>query len=105
MRMRKEKVLFIKIIMNDIAIEIKVPFPTKRVAQIVYDVLRVDKEPRRSQVNKELSVKDRILIGNFSGRLAKQLRVAVNNFFDNINLILSTIDQFGPPVSDYYHHY
>lgn len=41
--------------------EIAIPFPTKRAAQIAYDVLRVDVEPKRSQVKKTLSLEENIL--------------------------------------------
>lgn len=40
--------------MTEVTIETE--FPSSRVAQIVYDVLRVDKEPKRSQVTKEFTL-------------------------------------------------
>lgn len=37
------------------------PFPSARLAEIAYQVLRVDAEPKRSGVTKELQVKNTIL--------------------------------------------
>ena len=39
----------------------RIPFPTKRTAEIVYEVLRIDEEPKRSRIKKVLSVEDNIL--------------------------------------------
>lgn len=41
---------------EEIKVEIAIPFPSKRAAQIAYDVLRIDVEPKRSQVKKTLSL-------------------------------------------------
>lgn len=44
-----------------IKVEIAIPFPSKRAAQIAYDVLRVDIEPKRSRVQKTLKLQENIL--------------------------------------------
>lgn len=86
-------------------------------------MLRVDAEPKRSAVKKQLSVEKNVLIGyvvssnffrfgaifkyyfrQFTGDSARQLRVGVNCFFDNVALILETFEFTGPPVSDKYSH-
>lgn len=90
---------------NQYKIEIEIPFETKRIAEIAYDVLKVDKEPKRSEVTKILQVKDTILIAKFSAKLAKQLRVALTGFFEKLDLISGTIEMLGPPVSEEYKHY
>jgi hypothetical protein len=46
---------------NELKIDIEIPFPTKRLAEIAYHVLRVDTEPKRSGVKKEISFDDNIL--------------------------------------------
>lgn len=46
---------------EDIKVVISIPFPTNRAAQIAYDVLRIDVEPKRSQVKKALSLENNIL--------------------------------------------
>lgn len=38
--------------------EIKVPFETNRAAEIAYNVLRIDSEPKRSAVTKQITLKD-----------------------------------------------
>jgi tRNA threonylcarbamoyladenosine modification (KEOPS) complex Pcc1 subunit len=85
--------------------DIEIPFPTKRLAEIAYHVLRVDTEPKRSGVKKEISFDDNILKVQFSAQLARQLRVAINGFFENINLIAETIEFVGEPVSSEYSHF
>lgn len=42
---------------------LEIPLPTKRLAEIAYDVLKVDIEPKRSLVTKVLSVYENFLIG------------------------------------------
>ncbi|KAJ8920958.1 hypothetical protein NQ315_015752 [Exocentrus adspersus] len=90
---------------EQLKINIEIPFPDKRTARIAYDVLRVDKEPKRSGVVKNLSVNETVLEAEFSALLARQLRVAINGFFDKLDLIAETIEAIGPPVSDSYSHY
>lgn len=41
----------------------------------------------------------------FHALLAKQLRVAINGFLEKVDLVLETIQQFGPPRSKIYEHY
>ena len=41
---------------EDITVSIEVPFPTKRAAQIAYDVLSVDSEPKRNHVRKSFEL-------------------------------------------------
>ncbi|CAH0557434.1 unnamed protein product [Brassicogethes aeneus] len=88
-----------------VTLNIEVPFPNNQQAQIVYDVLRVDREPSRSGVEKELKVKDCILVAKFTAELPRQIRVSINGFFDKIDLITETFDNFGPPVSESYSHF
>lgn len=47
--------------MADIRVSIEVPFPTNRAAEIAYDVLRVDAEPKKGGVKKKLEVTGNIL--------------------------------------------
>lgn len=44
--------------MTEIVVNIDLEFPSKRSAQIAYDVLRVDKEPKRNHVKKEFSLNE-----------------------------------------------
>lgn len=90
---------------HDLKVDVTLPLATPRIAQIVYDVLRVDAEPKRSGVTKTLTLHDQLLKVTFTARLARQLRVALNNFFEKVDLILETVQVMGPPVSETYDHY
>lgn len=73
---------------------LEVPFRTRRHAEIVCNSLRVDPEPRRSGLEKELSVKDNSLVASFRSRDARSLRVGVNSFFDLLRLAIQTVEEF-----------
>lgn len=49
-------------ILNNLLRNVEIPFPTNRLAEISYHVLRVDSEPKRSGVQKELKLKDNVLL-------------------------------------------
>lgn len=53
----KVQLLFYLIITRNI----EVPFPSARLAEVAYHVLRVDGEPKRSGVTKQLALKDNVL--------------------------------------------
>lgn len=82
-------------------VSIKIPFPTRRQAEVAYDVLRVDEEPRRGGVFKTLSLEDSKLIVYFSGEQAKNVRVGMTSFFESLILCCETLDQFGSPTEKY----
>lgn len=44
-----------------IKVNIEIPFPTNRSAQIAYDVLRIDPEPKKGGVKKNLEINENIL--------------------------------------------
>lgn len=88
-----------------IVASLKIPFPTRREAEIAYDVLRVDAEPRRSFVEKTLRIEDNQLLVEFRGDQAKTVRVGVGSFLESLILCCETIDQFGPASSVTYDHY
>lgn len=46
---------------DDIKVSIAVPFPSPRAAQVAYDVLRIDLEPKRSHIRKIFAVEENIL--------------------------------------------
>lgn len=46
---------------DEIKLSLAIPFPTNRAAQIAYDVLRIDGEPKRNHVKKSLSLNENIL--------------------------------------------
>jgi len=80
---------------------IKIPYSNKRVAQLVYDVLSVDPEPKRSFITKKFDLIDNLLCVEFTGELAKNVRVGVSSFFESLLLCCETIREFGQPTEEY----
>ncbi|XP_076618424.1 phosphatidylinositol glycan anchor biosynthesis class P [Colletes latitarsis] len=87
--------------MNALNVNLSIPFPSAREAEIAYQVLRVDKEPSRSSVSKNLTLDNNILQVSISGTEARKVRVALTSFFDSVILVTETIQQFGPPAPTY----
>ncbi|XP_058117908.1 uncharacterized protein LOC131287103 [Anopheles ziemanni] len=90
---------------ENININLRIPFPTKREAEVAFNVLRVDSEPKRSFIGKTLELSNNILVVRIFGEHAKHVRVGLTSFFDSLILCCETLDQFGPPVSEQYTHY
>ncbi|XP_076256847.1 threonyl-carbamoyl synthesis 6 isoform X2 [Rhynchophorus ferrugineus] len=90
---------------KNLNIDLELPFGSKRIAEIVFDVLRVDEEPRRSGVCKKLTLEDTLIKVNFSASLTRQLRTALNNFFEKVDLITETIEVIGLPKTESYSYY
>lgn len=81
------------------------PFPTSREADIAYQVLRVDAEPKRSEVKKDLVLESNVLTITLSASEARRLRVALTSIMESLVLVTETMDQFGPPASQEYSHH
>jgi len=75
--------------------KLKIPFQDCKTATIVYNSLRVDPEPKRSQMVKEMKVEGNDLIVSFQCQEVKTMRVSLNSFFDLLRLVVQTIDQFS----------
>lgn len=71
---------------------IEVPFESKRLAEIAYNSLSVDKGPKGEI--KELSVADNRLVASFKAADSRSLRISVNSFLDFTNLVAKTIERF-----------
>lgn len=84
---------------------ITVPFPSIREADIAYQVLRVDPEPKRSGVKKNIQLEGNILKICLCASKASELRVSVTSLMENLILLTETMVQFGPPRSEEYSHY
>ncbi|XP_050090076.1 EKC/KEOPS complex subunit Lage3 [Anopheles aquasalis] len=87
------------------SISLRIPFPSKRHAEVAFDALRVDSEPHRSFVKKTLKLDDQYLQLDLVGEQSKNLRVALTSFLESLILCCETLEQFGPPVSEQYSHY
>lgn len=73
---------------------LRIPFETAQHAEIAYRVLRVDQEPRRNFVKKEIRLKDDILEVHFVADQVKNLRTAITSFFEALLLCTDTIKAF-----------
>ena len=71
---------------------IEIPFDSKRLAEIAYKSLSVDRGPKGEV--KELSVEDNKLIAQFKAVDSRSLRISVNSFLDFTNLVTKTIERF-----------
>ena len=76
-------------------LSLKVPFESEESAIIAWNSLRVDPEPKRSGVDKQLKVENQNLIVDFKCEEARTLRVSVNTFFDLLYLVVQTMDRFS----------
>ncbi|XP_059479669.1 uncharacterized protein LOC132199160 [Neocloeon triangulifer] len=86
-------------------LSLTVPFASKRDAEIVYDVLRVDEEPKRGGTNKTLKLVDSTLEVCFEASETRHLRIASNSFFEHLILVQETIKTFGPAKTEKYDHW
>ncbi|XP_022109054.1 EKC/KEOPS complex subunit LAGE3-like [Acanthaster planci] len=77
--------------------DLSIPFPSAKEAEIAYNTLKVDKEPRK-EVTKELQLHENTLKARFTATEARLLRVAVGSFMDYLNLTIQTMEHFGPPM-------
>ena len=73
---------------------LEIPFDTERTAEIAYNSLHVDPEPKRSGSRKELTLNGKILCVQFNCEEARTLRVSVGSFLDLLTLVIDTINQF-----------
>ncbi|KAL1465058.1 hypothetical protein WDU94_004653 [Cyamophila willieti] len=83
---------------EDYVLSFKFPCSNETEATILYDVLRVDREPKRSSVEKSLSVDNNVLNITLKTSNVKNLKPSFNALLDYILLSKDTIEQFGPPV-------
>lgn len=79
----------------DFVCELNFPLATVRDAQIVYNTVRIDKEPKKTVVRTE-RLDQNVLHVEFASNEAKFIRVAVESYIEKVNLILRTIDRFDP---------
>ncbi len=77
-----------------------VPFAQSRHARAAFNALRVDPEPKRSGVKRELGVQEAGSDGGaalevkFHASDPRALRVSLNSFLDLLSLVVDTIHKF-----------
>lgn len=77
--------------------ELRFPLATERHAQILFNTMRVDKEPKKN-VQRSEQIDGNSLRVQFQAEQAKFLRVAVESYIEKINLVLQTIRRFDPQI-------
>lgn len=81
--------------MNDLlTAQLTIPFSCEKHAKIVYDTLRVDQEPRKNLIKRQLSLNSNSITIDWSAKESRILRVSVQSILDHINSILNTIQLF-----------
>nr|CAH0113180.1 unnamed protein product [Daphnia galeata] len=81
---------------SPLSAELCIPFQTADLANVAYNSLRVDKEPKRSSTTKTLSLEGNNLKVCFKSGDTRQLRTAVNSFLELLILVSKAIDEFTP---------
>lgn len=79
---------------SNLIMELSIPIPNVRHAEIVFNSLRIDKEPKRNRVTKDLELQENIIKIKWQSKDAKNLRASTSGFFDHLNLCLQTIENF-----------
>jgi len=77
------------------SVRLVIPFSTPIEAEIAYNSLSVDKEPKINLVDKKLSVDGKNLIVDLEGADVKSLRTSTNSFFEYLLLVQKTIAKFS----------
>ena len=77
-------------------LSLRVPFPSAREADIVYNSLRVDKGPKNTASTQQLSTEGEELVADLAARSSKHLRVSVGTLLEHILLSCRTLARFGP---------
>ncbi|KAI8909110.1 L antigen family member 3 [Gorgonomyces haynaldii] len=71
-------------------LELEIPFPSNRLAEIALQVVQVDKEVN---VNRELKTRDNVFVIQLETEELKLLRTVVSSLLEHIDLIIQTMDQ------------
>ena len=80
---------------EELKAELIIPFTCSDHAKIAYNTLRIDVEPRKNLIKKNLELNESQLKVSWSSHEAKILRVSVNSFLDHLNSVLETIQFFS----------
>jgi EKC/KEOPS complex subunit PCC1/LAGE3 len=80
---------------EELKAELIIPFASIDHAKIAYNTLRVDTEPRKNLISKQLTLDNNLIKVSWSSHESKILRVSVNSFLDHLNSVLETIELFS----------
>lgn len=79
---------------DELKAELKIPFATSEYAQIAFNTLSVDAEPRKDLIRKKLELNKEYLNVTWTAKESRILRVSINSFLDHLNSVLETIQLF-----------
>jgi EKC/KEOPS complex subunit PCC1/LAGE3 len=72
---------------------INVPFEDERQAEVAYKSLNPDPELRPDQLARDLNRNGNMLEVKFKAVSDRTLRVGVNSFMDNLNVVVECLDE------------
>ena len=79
---------------DELKAELRIPFSSAKYAQIAFNTLSVDSEPRKELIRKKLELNKEIISVYWTAKEARILRVSINSFLDHLNSVLETIQLF-----------
>ncbi|KAJ7158656.1 CTAG/Pcc1 family [Mycena filopes] len=77
-------------------ITIRIPFASAKHALIAMQAIQVDAELQPHAVKRTLSVEEDVLIATFDTLTVRLARLTVNSFLENVDLVVRTLQEFGP---------
>jgi len=77
-------------------VTVTIPFSSGEDARIVKQVLDVDRELQPHAVKRVLEVQGNDLVAKLSTLTIRLARLSANAFLENVDLIVHTLDEFGP---------
>ncbi|KAK9894452.1 Pcc1-domain-containing protein [Cystobasidium minutum MCA 4210] len=77
-------------------VTVSIPFENERQAATALRVISVDKILRSDTVSRELRVEGDNLVATYQAVSARQVRVALDHFFSDVQLVTDTMNEFDP---------
>ncbi|KAF7327678.1 hypothetical protein MKEN_00347200 [Mycena kentingensis (nom. inval.)] len=77
------------------SITVRIPFASPKHAKIAMQVIEVDPELQPHAVKRSLSVEDEFLVATFETLTVRLVRLTINAFLENVDLVVRTLQQFG----------
>jgi len=77
------------------SVSVRVPFASREHASIAKQVLEVDPELQPKAVKRSLEVEQEVLVATFSCLTIRLVRLTINSFLENIDLVVRTLGEFG----------
>ncbi|KAI0224617.1 hypothetical protein LSAT2_024377 [Lamellibrachia satsuma] len=81
--------------MDKYILSLAVELGSEEYAVIAFNSLRVEKETKRNDIKKNLSVSGSTLHMKLEASDARDARIGINSFLDQLHLVVQTLEQFG----------